>query len=176
MPSALSASSSSRPPASPSETDHDLEQYLLLLLSDSNLPTGGFVASSGLEAWAQHGYLSSSSSSTIADDLLAFVRHSLHSYARLHAPLLRRAHAAVRRLRAADSTKGRGAKATTTLLDEEALDEVRAIDGLCSALTLNHVARRASIAQGGALLALYARAFAPPPGGTGEDQGERNWG
>ncbi|GAA5951196.1 hypothetical protein JCM21900_004371 [Sporobolomyces salmonicolor] len=168
-PSSSSASSSALSPSSRPETDRDLEHYLLLLLSDSNLPTGGFVASSGLESWAQHGYLSSSSPSTAAD-LLAFVQHSLHSYARLNAPLLRRAHAAVRRLRA--DTDTRRAQGTAARVLDEALGQVRAVDGLCSALALNHVARRASVAQGGALLALYARAFAPPPG-TGEE-GERN--
>ncbi|KAK0444403.1 hypothetical protein EV421DRAFT_1890577 [Armillaria borealis] len=34
----------------------DDETYILLLLSDSNLPTGAFVASSGLESYMKHGF------------------------------------------------------------------------------------------------------------------------
>lgn len=34
-------------------------QHLLYVLLDSNLPTGGFVASSGLESYAKHGFLAS---------------------------------------------------------------------------------------------------------------------
>ncbi|GAA6054897.1 hypothetical protein JCM3770_004273 [Rhodotorula araucariae] len=130
--------------------DSSLEHYLLLLLSDSNLPTGGFVASSGLESWIQHGNLAPRAEAQVA--LLAFVAHSLHSYARLNIPLVRKTHAAVASL---DSDSAGD-------VDVDAvLDAVLAADALCDALTLNHVARRASTAQGVALLTLYERAFAP---------------
>ena len=33
------------------------ESYLVQLLSDSNLPTGGFIASGGLESYHAHGFL-----------------------------------------------------------------------------------------------------------------------
>lgn len=36
-----------------------MAQHLLYVLLDSNLPTGGFVASSGLESYAKHGFLAS---------------------------------------------------------------------------------------------------------------------
>ncbi|GAA6023297.1 hypothetical protein JCM10207_006225 [Rhodosporidiobolus poonsookiae] len=151
-------------PPEPPALDAALESYLLALLSDSNLPTGGFVASSGLEAWIQHGYLSlapSLSTAAPADvtgdaaALLSFVAHSLHSYARLNAPFLVAAHEAVSTMRSAPP--GEGASVV-----EDALDAVLRADNLCEAFTLNHVARRASVAQGGALLTLYDRAFAPP--------------
>ncbi|GAA5854808.1 hypothetical protein JCM8547_004078 [Rhodosporidiobolus lusitaniae] len=153
------------PPAA-ADADPALESYLLALLSDSNLPTGGFVASSGLESYIQHGYLSTSTSSSTpsttsttssaSSALLDFVAHSLHSYARVNVPLLRASHAAVHALRAGQISV------------DEAFERVVKADGLCEALTLNHVARRASVAQGGALFTLYERAFVPE--GEGEDR------
>ncbi|GAA5913762.1 hypothetical protein JCM6882_002335, partial [Rhodosporidiobolus microsporus] len=181
------------------------ESFLLALLSDSNLPTGGFVASSGLEAWIQHGYLSlpapalpsssgttgappasSSSSADHSAPLLAFVKHSLHSYARVNAPLLCAAHAAVWSLsHPPPSTSSASSAPPTTSTNpsiDAALSAVLAADQLCESLTLNHVARRASVTQGAAFLSLYERAFAPPAaplapsaaGAEGEgDAGER---
>ncbi|GAA5905355.1 hypothetical protein JCM8208_003828 [Rhodotorula glutinis] len=179
--------------ATPPSPSSSLEQYLLLLLSDSNLPTGGFVASSGLESWIQHGNLALTtpdpapppSSASPAPShphlpttsrtrpqpeaaLLAFVAHSLHSYARLNVPLLRSAHAAVASLLSSSPSSpppgaprvDDAASPTTTAIDT-ALERVLAADALCECMTLNHVARRASTAQGVALLTLYERALAP---------------
>ncbi|KPV77160.1 uncharacterized protein RHOBADRAFT_7001, partial [Rhodotorula graminis WP1] len=182
------------------------EQYLLLLLSDSNLPTGGFVASSGLESWIQHGNLAlaapepapATSSASPAPSphlptaalktrpqpeaaLLAFVTHSLHSYARLNVPLLRSAHAAVSSLHSSSSSPPPAgapppadhARPSPTDIDT-ALEHVLAADALCECMTLNHVARRASTAQGVALLTLYERALAPelpPPGAVDGGKG-----
>ncbi|BGP18757.1 hypothetical protein JCM10213_003044 [Rhodosporidiobolus nylandii] len=166
-----------------SAASHDahLESYLLAVLSDSNLPTGGFVASSGLEAWIQHGYLALAPSPLAAGPpatpppdkaLLAFVAHSLHSYARVNAPLLRAAHAAVWALRSPPSRSSSPSTSTSSSLPT-ALASTLAADQLADSLTLNHVARRASVAQGNALLTLYERAFAPPPGEGGGEVGEQ---
>jgi len=188
------------PPSAPSS----LEQYLLLLLSDSNLPTGGFVASSGLESWIQHGNLALTapdpapppSTASPAPPhlpttsrtrpqpeaaLLAFVAHSLHSYARLNIPLLRTAHAAVSSLLASSSSPSSPpaappadhARPTPADIDAS-VEHVLAADALCECMTLNHVARRASTAQGVALLTLYERALAPelpPPGADDSGRG-----
>ncbi|BGP45716.1 hypothetical protein JCM10450v2_001546 [Rhodotorula kratochvilovae] len=164
------------PGAVPPSPSSSLEQYLLLLLSDSNLPTGGFVASSGLEAWIQHGNLALTPAPAAPASpappapssaprprpqseaaLLAFVAHSLHSYARLNVPLLRATHTAVAALVSSAPADGSVSAA---------LDAVLAADAACEALTLNHVARRASTAQGVALLTLYERALAPEVGGA----------
>lgn len=171
----------------PTLSPSSLEQYLLLVLSDSNLPTGGFVASSGLESWIQHGYAalqadaSPSSTSTSPPrpsstspgpegPLLGFVRHSLHSYARLNVPLLCAAHRAVSSVSQPDPpSSAHPAKSPTNATFQTALDSLVSTDALCEALTLNHVARRASIAQGVALLTLYERAFSPPPSTAGTD-------
>lgn len=53
-------------------------QHLLYVLLDSNLPTGGFVASSGLESYAKHGFLASDVKTdaydeTEIDDILAHI-------------------------------------------------------------------------------------------------------
>lgn len=164
--------------------DRALEDYLLLVLSDSNLPTGGFVASSGLESWLQHGYAatsapppasandppeatdSASRQSGTDGAIKAFVGQSLDSYARLNAPLLRRAHATVEQLRSAGrstSTSFSAEQKEEPIDNDCTLADILATDALCETMTLNHVARRASIAQGVALLTLYDRAFAPPP-------------
>ncbi|BGP29761.1 hypothetical protein JCM10296v2_001506 [Rhodotorula toruloides] len=173
----------------PTLSPSSLEQYLLLVLSDSNLPTGGFVASSGLESWVQHGYAALQAdpspaststpppppSSTLPGPegpLLGFVRHSLHSYARLNVPLLCAAHQAVSSVfQPHPPSSAHPAKSPTASdsIFQTALDSLVSTDALCEALTLNHVARRASIAQGVALLTLYERAFSPPPSLTGTD-------
>jgi urease accessory protein len=124
----------------------DDDDFLLLLLSDANLPTGSFVASSGFESHVQHG---------MPRDPLPFLRHSVKSYAHAALPFARDAH---RVLVAFDSDDDEPA----------ALRALEALDALYDACTLNHVARRASRAQGVALLALYTKgltrpAYAAPP-------------
>ncbi|BGO98217.1 Urease accessory protein UreF [Rhodotorula toruloides ATCC 204091] len=181
----LATPSTPLPTLSPSS----LEQYLLLVLSDSNLPTGGFVASSGLESWVQHGYAALQAdasapststpppppSSTLPGPegpLLGFVRHSLHSYARLNVPLLCAAHQAVSSVSPPYPPSSAHPAKLPTPTDSTfqiALSSLVSTDALCEALTLNHVARRASIAQGIALLTLYERAFSPPPSTAGQD-------
>jgi urease accessory protein len=129
--------------------DGDDETYILLLLADSNLPTGSFVASAGLESYVSHGFLSKNS--TIID----FVRDSLETYARMALPFVSDAHRVI--------------AAYTTPSNQPAAEEIdsvlsmfAALDNLYEAMTLNHVARRASKAQGIALLALYSKGFSRP--------------
>src|ERR1700742_4172566 len=71
----------------------EAEEYLLLLLADSNLPTGSFVASSGLESYIKHGFGSLSTSGT--DATLSFVRCSLDSFARSTLAFVTDTHQAV---------------------------------------------------------------------------------
>lgn len=121
------------------------ETFILLLLADSNLPTGSFVASSGLESYTTHGFLSLEPTKT--EGTLAFVRDSLHSYAHSALPFTSDAHGIV----AALAQLGQDT--------QQALASLTALDALYESMTVNHVARRASTAQGTALLALYAKAF-----------------
>lgn len=182
------------------EKDSDLETYLLLLLSDSNLPTGGFVASSGLESFFAHGLLhnsrfnhplsptpsatASSSSSLgprnpngrgiapsqaqLSSATLSFTKSTLHSYARSSFPLLARVHYAVTRYLSDGVAARIGELCEEEEREEEeerikeCLNTISRIDYTYHTLLLNHVARRASKAQGIALLTLYSKAFASP--------------
>jgi urease accessory protein len=118
------------------------EDYLLLLLADSNLPTGSFVASSGLESYIKHGFSSS----------LHFIRDSLSSYASSSLPFVSDTHHVVQRF----------AAHRTDILDST-LSDIRALDEFYESITLNHVTRRASKTQGVALLTLYSKGFSRPP-------------
>ncbi|KAF8559167.1 urease accessory protein UreF [Imleria badia] len=119
------------------------DDYVLLLLADSNLPTGSFVASSGLESYTAHGFLAHPHSAA----LLAFIHDSLHSYARTALPVVSDAHRVV---------------APPAESVDNPLAALMSLDAFYESITLNHVARRASTSQGVALLTLYTKAFAPP--------------
>jgi urease accessory protein len=121
------------------------DAYILLLLADSNLPTGSFVASSGLESFIKHGFGPRNSQ----DRTVAFVQDSLASYARSALPFVSDAHLYAMELQECDS-----------LPEVEA--KVLALDQLYESMTLNHIARRASRSQGVALLTLYSKGFSVP--------------
>lgn len=124
----------------------ELEEYLMLLLADSNLPTGNFVASSGLESYVTHGYLSSTSAAERTSGVVAFVERSVHACARLNVSFLSRAWLLVKSI-----------SASTT----DVLDALVELDDEYTSMTLNAVAMRASTTQGIALLTLYEKAFLP---------------
>lgn len=132
----------------------DDETYILLLLSDSNLPTGSFVASSGLESYIKHGFGYGDSNKTVT-----FIQDSIASYARSALPFVSDAHRLVSRFRSGqidnDSDNG-GAL-------EDILSNFTSLDELYHTMTLNHVTRRASKSQGVALLTLYSKGFSRPP-------------
>ncbi|KAL1708548.1 UreF-domain-containing protein [Schizophyllum commune] len=149
----------------------DTETYLLLVLADSNLPTGSFVASSGLESYFKHSFDTQEGKRDAA--VLAFVRDSLASYARTALPFVAGAHRAVEGLANACELTSSSASHThfSTSDSSKPLDlsstltTLASLDALCEATMLNHVARRASRAQGVALLTLYAKGLAPPTDG-----------
>ena len=129
--------------------DGDDQAFVLLLLSDGNLPTGSFVASSGLESYLKHGFSASQS-----DPTTAFLRDSLETYARSALPFVSDAHCVLGQVR-------QGCGDDQELLGS-VLTDLLALDELYHATTPNHVARRASQAQGVALLTLYAKGFSRP--------------
>ncbi|KAF9057909.1 hypothetical protein BJ165DRAFT_1411994 [Panaeolus papilionaceus] len=143
------------------DNNNDTEAYILLTLADSNLPTGAFVASSGLESFDKHGFSSLSSSVEMAT--INFVRDSLGSYSRSVLPFVADAHILVSNYYSAvkedhvqesvDQVEGRMNDVLKALTD---------LDDLYHSMTLNHVARRASISQGVALLTLYSKGFTRP--------------
>ena len=134
-----------------SDDNNDTETYILLLLSDSNLPTGSFVASSGLESYFKHGFSSLSSPGSATID---FIRDSLTSYARSALPFVSDAHRAVETFSLDKEIDGDKDYILRTLTD---------LDDLYQSMTLNHVTRRASMAQGVALLTLYSKGFSQTP-------------
>jgi len=148
----------------------------MLLLSDGNLPTGSFVASSGLEAYIKHGFFgvplnnsspgtssltSSPSPPSLTRSTINFVRDSLQTYAHSSLPFISAVHDVCL------SVKDGSASVST----DDALKSLRALDDLYESMTLNHVARRASKAQGVALLTLLSKGMTrpswleDPPGG-----------
>ncbi|KAG8933659.1 hypothetical protein FRC01_007799 [Tulasnella sp. 417] len=148
------------------------EAYILLLLSDANLPTGSFVASAGLESYIKHGFFSTSaqpdgtspfsnlsqesseSDPTSVKDTpnpprltsatMRFLQDSVQSYARSALPFVGGVH---------DITE----KVLSGSEGSDDLQDIMQLDSLYESMTLNHVARRASKAQGVALLTLYSK-------------------
>ncbi|KAE8234247.1 hypothetical protein CF326_g719 [Tilletia indica] len=164
------------------EAQRDLTQYVLLLLSDSNLPTGGFIASAGLESYVVHGLLSQGaqelhapgpnqgqggkqpSSSTLAQTCSAFLNFlgsSLDNYARSSLPFLADAHALATRLAASSPSLGEAGQVDPRI--HTFVEDFTILDNAYHSMVLNHVARRASCAQGIAFLTLFSKAFAQAP-------------
>lgn len=183
----------------------DPQSHLIYLLLDSNLPTGGFVASSGLESWAKHGFLgqytsydknSTPSSSSSAggsgkslsrgvigggvSPLIAskrvteFLDAEVENYAQSTGVYVRRGWEVVDgllrggRCRSCGKRRRKGSgdmKSSVREKDIElALEEILALDKIHDSTLLSHVSRRASKAQGVAILTLYTKGLSRPPG------------
>ncbi|KAI8816144.1 UreF-domain-containing protein [Fimicolochytrium jonesii] len=128
------------PPSQPIPTPTATEDWLLLLLGDSALPTGGFVASGGLEAAKQAGHVSD------ATQLRGFMRDAVHTYAFGGVPIVREAWGV---MAGEGEGEGRGER-----------EKIVELDGDHDTLIgTNHVARKASRAQGAAFLTLLMRGF-----------------
>ena len=132
----------------------DDETYLLLLLADGNLPTGSFIASSGLESFVAHGFFGGSTDNL--NDTVNFIRDSVASYARSALPFVADVHRVV-----AKAVIDRDPEDLVGPLDR-VCEEIKVLDELYDTMTLNHVAKRASKSQGVALLTLYTKGFSPP--------------
>ncbi|RKP37114.1 UreF-domain-containing protein [Dimargaris cristalligena] len=111
----------------------DDETWLVWQLVDSALPTGGFVASGGLETAFQLGQVITSA------QLDRFIRTSVHSYA----------HAALPFVTAAYHSTG------LAILPPESLQPLVDADHLFHALNPHLSVRRASIAQGTSMITLF---------------------
>jgi urease accessory protein len=129
----------------------DNDSYLLLLLSDGNLPTGSFVSSSGLESYFKHGFPAVSGPSNVPANIQAtvsFIKQSLAAYAHLALPFAADAHEI--------------AVHASALTGIDTLHQLQELDGRYEAMTLNHITKRASKAQGVALLTLFSKGFSRP--------------
>ncbi|GHJ90368.1 hypothetical protein NliqN6_6770 [Naganishia liquefaciens] len=127
------------------------ETHLLYILLDSNLPTGGFVASSGLESYTKHGFLGTTSNAGSIEGLVKFVQDSVRNYAASTGGFVRDTWRLVGQV-----SKQLDANDPMDFI----VDDVLRVDALYDAMTLNHVTRRSSTAQGIALLTLFSKAFA----------------
>ena len=113
--------------------------------------TGGFIASAGLESYYAHGFLThalkpgASHQQAVVQRTIDFVEFSLTNYVHSVFPFL---HAAFH--------------VTQSLAHDipRALRALAWLDAQHHTLLLNHVARRASLIQGSALLSLYSKSFA----------------
>lgn len=155
-------------------------ESLLWILSDSNLPTGGFVASAGLESFFAHGFLhdvgvpiipgfsrvtanngknassNTSSADRVATSTASFLYLSLSSYARTALPFIMDVHAAT----SAFLQRNVALKSVEDDAVAGCVSQIERFDQAYHSMTLNHVLRRASKAQGIALLTLYSKSFA----------------
>lgn len=123
--------------------DEAYQQHLINILSDSSLPVGGFVSSSGLESFVSHSFLSTVvSEAERIERLNGFTRSSLLNYASLAIPFMN----AIFSVLGADP--------------DVAVECILRLDQLYHAMCLNPVARRSSLAQGAAMIILYTKAFA----------------
>ncbi|KAI8079000.1 uncharacterized protein B0P05DRAFT_470440 [Gilbertella persicaria] len=114
-------------------TSNETSSWLLYILTDSALPTGGFVASSGLEASWQAGLVDNK-------NLVDFVTSSSHNYASNTNCFVRAGYEAPDH--------------------DDPIAHLTASDATCDAvMAANSVAKRASLAQGIAMLTLYLKCF-----------------
>lgn len=170
---------------SPSITD-PLELHVLYILLDSNLPTGGFVSSSGLESFAKHAFLTPSPSYHVATSTVAaqqatgparqptlgptavskamtlFGQAEVENYARSTGPFVISAWEAVSSRKAASTDAN--SLSTASSRRDGLLARLLALDERHEACLLSHVSRRSSKAQGVALLTLFSRGLSQPPG------------
>lgn len=128
----LSASSSRALTPPPTNPPRDASLHTLLLLADSALPLGSFAFSSGLESFLAHHRPAATSTSQVPA-FHQFLRHTLHTLASTALPYVLAGYR------------------SPHLIDE--------LDNDFDASTPCTVQRRASVAQGRALLAVWDRSF-----------------
>jgi urease accessory protein len=125
-----------------------INKLLVWQLVDSGLPTGGFVASSGLESAIKHSVITDSA------QLDHFIRACLHSFAHSAVPIALRVHSHLSAFAGATGT----APSTNTIHQLDQLYD--------ASLAGNHLMRQSSRAQGQSLLTLLLKSFsqllAPP--------------
>ncbi|KAJ3076532.1 hypothetical protein HDU98_002520 [Podochytrium sp. JEL0797] len=120
--------------------------WLLLLLADSALPTGGFIASSGLESFAGLNQLTNKTKLTPEGyaAINSFIASNISALAFSALPYLSQVH---------NVMKGTGSVA-------EKQETVKELDASYHGMiATNEVALRASLAQGAAFLSVLDRAF-----------------
>lgn len=114
---------------------------------DSLYPTGGFAHSVGLEAAVQERIVTKTPTSTTASPLNQFLRSTLHQTANFALPIVYTMHSAVEGgIGSSSKVEGVGENAIVASFLE--------VNAHATALFSNHVAKKASFAQGAAMLRL----------------------
>jgi urease accessory protein len=140
------------------------ELHLLYVLLDSNLPTGGFVSSSGLESYAKHGFLPSSSSSlqdpqtkpkTKKEGIVEFAKSEIENYGVMTLGFVSDSWNAFH-------IGGQEHEDEDEVAEGTLLNKLVELDRYHESTLLSHVARRSSRAQGVAMLTLYVRGLHDP--------------
>ncbi|CAG8654186.1 5283_t:CDS:2, partial [Racocetra persica] len=128
--------------------DTNREDWLLWQFTDSALPTGGFVASAGLESATQAGHVTNNES------LLLFLSSSIDNYAYSSLPFVTDTWWAID----IESSNNEILKDSVNDI-EKIMEKIIGLDDLYDACTSNYVTKRASKAQGVAMLTLFAKSF-----------------
>ncbi|KAF1317246.1 Urease accessory protein, partial [Globisporangium splendens] len=133
--------------------------WVIWQMVDSLYPTGGFAHSVGLEAAVQERIVTKAASSSAASPLHQFLRSTLHQTANFALPIVYSMHAAV------TGDGGNNASSSDLSLNDATVDESRVvaafldINAHATALFSNHVAKKASFAQGAAMLRLAISSY-----------------
>lgn len=138
----------------------------MLLLSDSSLPVGGFVSSSGLESFVSHGFLAHCNTDlTRSEAILNFAFSNAQSYANLSAAFFYHLNALVRDALADSKNPSNLSPELLLSIQENQAQRIalvtRKLNQLFDSMCLSPVNRRNSYAQGAAFLLLYTKSFAP---------------
>ncbi|CAG8646915.1 6823_t:CDS:1, partial [Gigaspora rosea] len=133
--------------------DTNREDWLLWQFADSALPTGGFVASAGLESATQAGHV------TNAESLLLFLSSSIENYAYSSLPFVTDTWWAVEAESSDDENLNCKENDFMSVIDK-IMEKIINLDDLYNAYTSNYVTKRASKTQGVAMLTLFTKSFA----------------
>ncbi|OCK75118.1 hypothetical protein K432DRAFT_429621, partial [Lepidopterella palustris CBS 459.81] len=152
-----------QPPPS-ADPSNPIALHALLLLSDSALPLGSFAFSSGLESYLAHHRPSPSPHNHYSNSSNSHISPSISSTSTPTTPIQSLHHFLRLSLSTIASTS-----LPYVLAAYRSPDEIETLDNDFDASTPCTVARRASVAQGRALLAVWERAFRGIYGDGGGD-------
>ncbi|ERT02296.1 urease accessory protein [Sporothrix schenckii 1099-18] len=157
------------------------QRHFLFLLSDSALPLGSFAFSSGLESFLAHDKAAAAASAATSlaaaanaipkgiksgpEAFAAFLPLSVSSYAYATLPFVLAAHDAASTVTSAAAVAAAAASSnfseTFPSTVEAFTSALTLLDDTYDATIICTVGRRASVAQGRALLSVWERAFSP---------------
>ncbi|WWC71719.1 uncharacterized protein I206_105677 [Kwoniella pini CBS 10737] len=152
------------------------EIHLLYVLLDSNLPTGGFVSSSGLESFSKHGFLSNNSPSynndnnykrNITEGIIEFSKSEIENYSNTTCEFVSKAWKIINNaLSIIEFLENKNENNDNDNDNENIINKVIKkiikLDEYNEITLLSHVNKRSSKAQGVAMLTLFSRGLSEP--------------